>query len=365
MQHAYARRRKPACSRSLPCSRWAPAAAGKASSTRHDQLATSGGSVGPAAGTAATGTVRPQRWIRCRGGSMSGNASGMRAGSPRRAARHGWSLARLAPAARSAVHGRDYRRREHRGTDAPGRPALAPGTMNDTTTRSRTGSGPGRARGSRARSGTRLEHSERARERAPERRDHERHCTYPGTGPILVRSDPAPPPRGASAIRLPREHQWRRRLRRPTSTIARPTWPRRSPRAAVFVLYLLTLAPSTAMWDTSEYITAAYTLGLPHPPGNPLFVLIGRVFAILPIAPHGRGAHQHPRRDLQRGVGRDVVPHHRARARRAGSSSAGSASSAARSPRSSAPPRSPSGTRASSTRRSTPSRCSASRSSRG
>src|SRR3954465_14561220 len=51
------------------------------------------------------------------------------------------------------------------------------------------------------------------------------------------------------------------------------------------VLYLVTLAPSTAMWDTSEYIAAAYTLGLPHPPGNPLFVLIGRVFSILPIAP--------------------------------------------------------------------------------
>src|SRR4051812_21429892 len=49
-------------------------------------------------------------------------------------------------------------------------------------------------------------------------------------------------------------------------------------------LYLVTLSPSTAMWDTSEYITAAYTLGLPHPPGNPLFVIIGRVFAILPIA---------------------------------------------------------------------------------
>src|SRR5881394_4538697 len=51
-------------------------------------------------------------------------------------------------------------------------------------------------------------------------------------------------------------------------------------------LYLITLAPSTAMWDTSEYITAAYTLGLPHPPGNPLFVLLGRFFAILPIAPN-------------------------------------------------------------------------------
>jgi len=53
---------------------------------------------------------------------------------------------------------------------------------------------------------------------------------------------------------------------------------------AVLLLYLITLSPSTAMWDTSEYIAAAYTLGLPHPPGNPLFVLIGRVFAVLPIA---------------------------------------------------------------------------------
>jgi hypothetical protein len=56
--------------------------------------------------------------------------------------------------------------------------------------------------------------------------------------------------------------------------------------AAVFVLYLITLAPSTAMWDTSEYIAAAYTFGLPHPPGNPFFVLLGRLFAILPIAPN-------------------------------------------------------------------------------
>ncbi len=54
--------------------------------------------------------------------------------------------------------------------------------------------------------------------------------------------------------------------------------------ALVFLLYLLTLAPNTAMWDTSEYISAAYTLGLPHPPGNPLFVLLGRVMSLLPIA---------------------------------------------------------------------------------
>ncbi len=53
----------------------------------------------------------------------------------------------------------------------------------------------------------------------------------------------------------------------------------------VLLLYIVTLAPTTSMWDTSEYIAAAYVVGLPHPPGNPLFVLIGRVFALLPIAP--------------------------------------------------------------------------------
>ncbi|HEV8446016.1 MAG TPA: DUF2723 domain-containing protein [Gemmatimonadaceae bacterium] len=55
--------------------------------------------------------------------------------------------------------------------------------------------------------------------------------------------------------------------------------------ACVLGLYLLTLAPSTAMWDTSEYIAAAYTFGLPHPPGNPLFVIVGRAFSLLPVAP--------------------------------------------------------------------------------
>src|SRR5437868_13775110 len=54
--------------------------------------------------------------------------------------------------------------------------------------------------------------------------------------------------------------------------------------ALAFVLYLVTLAPSTSMWDTSEYIAAAYVLGIPHPPGNPFFILLGRVVSILPIA---------------------------------------------------------------------------------
>ena len=55
--------------------------------------------------------------------------------------------------------------------------------------------------------------------------------------------------------------------------------------ALVLLLYVVTLAPTTAMWDASEYIAAVKVLGLPHPPGNPLFVLIGHTFGLLPIAP--------------------------------------------------------------------------------
>ena len=51
----------------------------------------------------------------------------------------------------------------------------------------------------------------------------------------------------------------------------------------VFVLYLITLAPSVAMWDTGEYMAAVKVLGLPHPPGNPFFMLLGKAFASLPI----------------------------------------------------------------------------------
>ena len=51
----------------------------------------------------------------------------------------------------------------------------------------------------------------------------------------------------------------------------------------VFALYLSTLAPTTALWDASEYITAAWVLGIPHPPGNPFFVLLGNLFAHLPL----------------------------------------------------------------------------------
>src|SRR3989442_3833885 len=52
------------------------------------------------------------------------------------------------------------------------------------------------------------------------------------------------------------------------------------------LLYVATLAPTTQFWDTSEYIAAAYVLGIPHPPGNPLFTLLAHVWGLIPWA-HG------------------------------------------------------------------------------
>ena len=50
---------------------------------------------------------------------------------------------------------------------------------------------------------------------------------------------------------------------------------------AIWALYLLTLAPTVGFWDASEYVTTAHILGLPHPPGNPLFVVIGRAWDLM------------------------------------------------------------------------------------
>jgi hypothetical protein len=51
--------------------------------------------------------------------------------------------------------------------------------------------------------------------------------------------------------------------------------------AAALLLYVITLAPTTWFWDTSEYIATAHILGIPHPPGNPLFVVVGRAWSVL------------------------------------------------------------------------------------
>jgi hypothetical protein len=53
---------------------------------------------------------------------------------------------------------------------------------------------------------------------------------------------------------------------------------------ASLVAYVLTLPPTVVFWDVGEFIAAAYSLQVPHPPGAPLFLLIGRVFSMLPLA---------------------------------------------------------------------------------
>jgi hypothetical protein len=65
-----------------------------------------------------------------------------------------------------------------------------------------------------------------------------------------------------------------------------PYWHAVAAGVGILILYILTLSPSTAMWDTSEYIATAHILGIPHPPGNPLFVVLGRAWSIL-LAPLG------------------------------------------------------------------------------
>ncbi len=50
------------------------------------------------------------------------------------------------------------------------------------------------------------------------------------------------------------------------------------------IVYLMTLTISCPFWDSGEFISTSYVLGIPHPPGTPLYVLIGRFFTLFPFS---------------------------------------------------------------------------------
>ncbi|SEA28474.1 Protein of unknown function [Porphyromonadaceae bacterium KH3R12] len=51
--------------------------------------------------------------------------------------------------------------------------------------------------------------------------------------------------------------------------------------AVAAVVYLLTIEPTASFWDCGEFITQAYKLEVGHPPGAPIFMLVGNLFTQL------------------------------------------------------------------------------------
>ena len=55
--------------------------------------------------------------------------------------------------------------------------------------------------------------------------------------------------------------------------------------AAATITYLMTMEPTTSLWDCSEFIATSYKLEVGHPPGAPLFMLIARVASLFASTP--------------------------------------------------------------------------------
>ncbi len=64
----------------------------------------------------------------------------------------------------------------------------------------------------------------------------------------------------------------------------RPKWPLEWPIALVaFVVYVATLAPGILPADSGEFQFVAHVLGIAHPPGYPLYTLLGKLATLVPV----------------------------------------------------------------------------------
>jgi len=71
---------------------------------------------------------------------------------------------------------------------------------------------------------------------------------------------------------FPRNDNW---YRRPQVLVAAGVF------ALSLLVYVMTLNPTAPFWDAGEFITTSHIVGVPHQPGTPLYVLVGRVFDIM------------------------------------------------------------------------------------
>lgn len=56
------------------------------------------------------------------------------------------------------------------------------------------------------------------------------------------------------------------------------------------VVYLLTLEPTVSFWDCGEFILSAFRLQVGHPPGAPLFLMIGRIATLFSFGDASKAA---------------------------------------------------------------------------
>ena len=50
-----------------------------------------------------------------------------------------------------------------------------------------------------------------------------------------------------------------------------------------FIVYLKHLAPSIFTGDSADATIASYVLGIPHPPGFPVYTWFGHIFTFIPV----------------------------------------------------------------------------------